>query len=114
MGSIGAGKTAANEISQEVLNEAVAHAEGFQGAVIDKDNQKIIIPFPKSMTEDILMQEGMLGNWYSSHGFDISFTVGDFEYTTKDSWNNYRAMTRHKGHKAFLRNRTIATITWVK
>ena len=98
-------------ISTSVLDQAVKFAEGFKGATIDVDNHLIVIPFSSNSSEDELMSEGMLGKWYVDHGFDISFNRGDLEYQTKGEFNS-RSMTKYRGHKANLRNRLIATITW--
>lgn len=77
----------------------------------DIDNHKIIIPFPSGVTEQDLMEPGMLGEWFKTKGFDISFRKGDMEYQTKGNFNT-ASMRKEKGHTAYLRNRLIMTVTW--
>lgn len=74
------------------------------------DGDEIRVALNSTDTEELLMSEGMLGRWFADRGYDVSFTRGDFEYTTKPEWTNYRGIERSKGHKAYLRNRLIMTI----
>lgn len=98
-------------IPETTLNQAIKFAEGIKHSTVDLNNHIIIIPFGSTSTEDILMSEGMLGKWFADNGFDIKFSRGDYEYQTQGEFN-HRSLTKYKGHKAFLRNRLIATITW--
>lgn len=99
-------------ISNEILIQAFNHAKSFKGHIIDESNHTIIIPFNKGITEQDVMDDGMIGKWFIDNGFHVSFEIRDFEYTTKDTWINYKGFTRSKGHKATLKNRLIATITY--
>ena len=97
---------------KEVIEQAVEFAKGFKGNRIDTEEHMIIIPFGKDTTEEEVMGEGMLGKWFADNGFDITFSTGDIEYMTKGGWMNYSGWVKESGHKAYLRNRLIATITW--
>ena len=74
------------------------------------DDDEIRVAFSASDTPESLMDEGMIGRWFADRGYDVSFHRGDFEYTTKPDWINYRGSIRSKGHTAYLRNRLIMTI----
>ena len=102
----------AMNLEKDVINQAVSFAETFKYSKIDLGNREIIIPFDKNITEEDVMAPGMIGRWYRDNGFDIEFTVGDYDYTTKDVWTNYKGWNRQSGHQAWLRNRLIATIHW--
>ena len=99
------------EISDATLQQAVAMVKSNRQAVVDLANHSIIVPCSSGVTEEDLMSEGMMGRWFEDHGFDVSFSTGDFEYTTKDQFNP-RSMSRSSGHKSYLRNRLIMKITW--
>ena len=101
----------ANTISKDILQKAIGFAESNKRSKIDLQNHIIQIPASAGVTEDLLMEDGMLGKWFVDNGFDVSFEVGDFEYTTKGEFN-VRSMRKSRGHTAYLRNRTIMTITW--
>ena len=98
-------------VDNQTVQMAVKHAERFKGNIIDLDNHKIIIPFSSGVTEQDLMEPGMLGEWFKSNGFDISFRNGDVEYQTKGNFNT-ASMRKEKGHTAYLRNRLIMTAIW--
>ena len=99
-------------MDNKILSEAVQHAEVFKGAMIDKDGRQIIIPFSKGITQEDVLSDTGLAKWYIDNGFNIAFTQGDYEYITKPQFINYRGAVIDKGHKALLRDRLIATITW--
>ena len=98
-------------VSKDIITKAVEFAEDFKGATIDLENHMITIPFASGVTEELVMEPGMLGDQFVQNGFDASFEINDVEYETKPEMN-YRSMTRTKGHKAYLRNRLIGTFTW--
>ena len=98
--------------AEDVLEQAINFASRFKGSQVDKANHVIIIPFSKGTTEEDLMEPGMLGAWFRDNGFDVEFSTGDMEYTTKPEWMNYRGWVQSKGHSAMLRNRTIGKFTW--
>lgn len=96
------------------LSIACNYATFYKGYTIDIENHIITIPFSKDHTENdipYIMQEGSIGKWYVDNGFNVSFEVRDVEYITKPIFEA-RSMTSYKGHKAYLRNRLVATITW--
>lgn len=99
-------------LAQEVINQGIDFVKTLPHTDIDLENHKIVVPFSKGTTEEDLMQEGMLGYWFVNHGFNVFFEYGDYEYTTKPTWTNYKGWNRASGHTAYLRNRTIMTITW--
>ena len=103
---------ASKEITPQVLLEVEDQIKPLKGSSIDRDNHVVTVVFPKGFTEDEVMQDGLLGTWFQDKGFDISFSQGDQEYTTQDSWRNYRGFVKEKGHKAYLRDRLIMTATW--
>lgn len=103
---------ASKEITPQVLFEAEEHIKGLKGSSVDRDNHIITVVFPKGFSEDDAMEDGTLGSWFRDKGFDISFSQGDHEYTTQDTWRNARGWSREKGHKAYLRDRLIMTATW--
>lgn len=78
---------------------------------LDFENNLLDIPLPVGVTESDLMSSYGLGKWFEDLGFDVSFRKGDFEYTTKPEWINYRGMRRSKGHTSYLRNRLIMTVS---
>ena len=78
---------------------------------LDYDNNVLEIPLSTGITEEEMLEPGMLGDWFKQKGFNVSFHTGDFEYTTKPTWINYRGSVQSKGHTAFLRNRLIMTVT---
>ncbi len=99
-------------LSSTVLHQAIDMIKCFDHTEYDVDNHRIVVPLSPGVTEDELMQDGMLGKWFVDHGFNLSFTVGNFEYTTKGTFNS-RAMRRENaGNTRYLRNRLIMTITW--
>jgi len=100
------------DISYTLLKQAMDMVKCFDHTEYDIDNHRIVVPLSPGTTKDDIMQEGMLGSWFVDHGFELSFTTGDFEYLTKGTLNT-RAMRREgAGNKRYLRNRTIMTITW--
>ena len=99
-------------MDKQIVAKAIEQIKVFKVADVDLDNKQMIIPFDKGITEEDVMSECGLGQWFVDNGFDISFVVGDYEYTTKAKFINYRGLVMDKGHKAFLRNRLIATVTW--
>lgn len=104
--------SSSNNISSDLLERAIDMVKCFDHTEYDIDNHRIVVPLSSGITEDDIMGEGMLGSWLTENGFDVSFTVGDFEYLTKGTLNT-RAMRREGvGNKRYLRNRTIMTITW--
>ena len=98
--------------SDDVIQKAVDFASDFKGSQVDLQNHVIIIPFSPGISEEFVMEPGMLGRWFADNGFNVEFSKGDVEYTTKPEWTNYRGLERSKGHKAFLRNRLIGKFTW--
>ena len=78
---------------------------------LDYDRNILEMPCSAGITESDMLAEGMLGDWFKQKGFNVSFRKGDFEYTTKPTWINYRGSVQSKGHTAYLRNRLIMTIT---
>lgn len=102
----------ATTISNDILKQAIQFAEGFKCCKIDRDNHIIIIPLDANMSYETFMKPGMIGDWFLQNGFDIEWSHGDVEYTTQPEWRNSRGWNRDSGHKAYLRNRDIATITW--
>lgn len=78
---------------------------------LDYDNNVLELPLSVGITEEEMMEPGMLGDWFKQKGFNVSFRTGDFGYTTKPTWINYRGSVQSKGHTAFLRNRLIMTVT---
>lgn len=104
--------SSSDNISYDVLKRAMDMVKCFDHTEYDIDNHRIVVPLSSGTTEDDVMSEGMLGSWLAENGFNLSFTVGDFEYLTKGTLNT-RAMRREgAGNKRYLRNRTIMTITW--
>ena len=103
---------AASEITPQVLSEVEDQIKSLRGSYIDRDNHVVVVPFPKGFTEEEVMQEGMLGDWFVKKGFQASFEQGDHEYITQPEWINYRGSVRSKGHKAYLRDRLIGKFTW--
>ena len=102
--------------TEEVLRKALELAFEFvvggdKGTTIDRENRAITYVCHKGVDKDMLMQEGMLGDWFIKHGFNIDFEVRDVEYITKGTFD-YHSLTNYRGHKAYLRNRTVMTITW--
>ena len=99
------------EISKDVLNQAIEFAEQTPHSEIDLPNKTLRMIFDSKSTADDLMEPGMLGDWFVKNGFNVDFEKRDVEYTTKDRWVNYwkGSIT---GHKAYLRNRLVMTITW--
>lgn len=98
-------------ISDDILNQVVNFVEGFKGSTVDLSNHVIMIPFRSDATIDEIMSEGMLGDWFVSNGFDVSFEVKDVQYITKGEFNA-RSMTKYKGRVAYLRDRLVMTVTW--
>lgn len=78
----------------------------------DEQARRIRVVMPKNIEESDIMDDGMIGSWLVEHGFEVSFEKGDWEYTTNPTVINSRGMYSQKGHKAYLRNRVIMTITW--
>ncbi len=70
----------------------------------------VLIACPKGITQEDMLEDGYLGNYFVNEGFVVTFSTGDFEYTTKPACYNYRGAGYFKGHKAYLRNRLIMTI----
>ncbi len=103
---------ASKEITPQVLREVEDQIKLLRGSSIDRDNHIVTVVFPKGFSEDEAMEDGMLGSWFKDKGFNVSFSQGDYEYTTQDTWRNARGWNREKGHKAYLRDRLIMTATW--
>ena len=78
---------------------------------LDYDQDILELPCPVGITKEDMLAEGMLGDWFIQRGFNVDFYTGDFEYTTKPTWINYRGSVRSKGHTAYLRNRVIMRVT---
>ena len=100
------------DISYSTLKQAMDLVKCFNHTEYDIDNHRIVVPLSPGNTEDELMQDGMLGKWLVDNGFDVSFTAGDFEYTTKGTFNARAMRKENAGNKRYLRNRLIMTITW--
>lgn len=100
------------KITKEILKQAIAFAESNKRSFIDLDNHVIVIPLDRGLSKAVYMQEGMLGDWFEKNGFSISWSHGDYEYNTQSDWRNSYGWNRSSGHKAILRDRDIATITW--
>ena len=99
-------------MTDEILKRAVEFAEkGEKGTTIDLENRRIVFVMWKNVTEEKLMAEEMLGDWYKKNGFNLAFEVRDVEYMTKGTFDAH-SCTNYRGHKAYLRNRTVMTITW--
>jgi len=101
-----------NIISGEVLHKAYTLAYNRKGFIFDDANKYMEIPFDKGVTEDLVMEDGMLGKWLVDNGFSVRFEVKDVPYQTKGGWLNYRGLERYKGHEAYLRNRLVAIVEW--
>lgn len=78
----------------------------------DEQAHQIRVVMPKNAEESDIMDDGMIGSWLVEHDFEVSLERGDWEYMTNTTALNRRAATYQKGHKAYLRNRIIMTITW--
>lgn len=102
----------ASSISADTLKQAVEFAKSFKGYQIDESNHIIVIPLARGLSKETFMKSGMIGDWFLQNGFDISWSHGDVEYITQPEWRNSRGWNRASGHKAYLRDRDIATITW--
>ena len=101
-------------MDQLTLSLAIEYAKKFRCNTIDIEKHIITIPFSPSVNESaipVLMSGIGIGKWYADNGFNISFETRDVEYMTKPIFET-RSMTSYKGHKAYLRNRLVATITW--
>ena len=99
------------EISRDVLNQAIEFVEQNPHSEIDLPNKTLRMVFDSKSTAEDLMEPGMFGDWFVKHGFNVDFEKRDVEYMTKDRWVNwYKGST--PGHKAYLRNRLVMTITW--
>ena len=96
----------------EILERAFEFAEGGdKGTTIDKVNRVITYVCGKNVTASMLMEEGMLGDWFIKNGFKVAFERRDVEYTTKPTFDCH-SCTTYRGHKAYLRDRIVMTITW--
>ena len=110
-------------LKESVTESDIAYAvewakTAYKKSKIDLDNKKIVIPLsgiPKGESfeeiEDEIMSEGYIGHKLEEMGFNVSLSLGDFEYTTNGEFNP-RSMIKYKGHKSYLRNRVIMTVTW--
>ena len=99
-------------MTDEILKKAFELAEnGDKGTVIDRENKIITLVCCKGATERMLMEEGMLGHWLVMHGFALRLERRDVEYMTKGTFDCH-SCTSYRGHKAYLRNRVVMTITW--
>lgn len=103
---------ASNDLDPEMILKIKEMIKRLKGSWIDEENHVITVVFPKGTTKEDAMEDGMLGAWFRDNGFDYVFEQGDYEYTTQDTWRNYRGWDREKGHKAFLRDRLIGRFTW--
>ena len=99
-------------LDKDIIKQAVEFVRCFRGCHVDIPNCTIVVPLDAGMSKEQFMAEGMLGDWFIQHGFDISWSHGDHEYETQPEWRNSYAWNRNKGRKAYLRDRDIATITW--
>lgn len=95
----------------DIRSDLEALLKGRKYYNLDYDNDILEIPCSAGITEDEMLEDGMLGDWFKQKGFNVSFRKDDFEYTTKPTWINYRGSVQSKGHTAYLRNRLIMTIT---
>ena len=99
-------------LEADILKRAFEYAGGGdKGTTIDRENQVITYVCCKGATQRMLTEEGMLGDWFIKNGFNVDFEVRDVEYVTKGTFD-YHSVTNYRGHKAYLRNRTVMTITW--
>lgn len=87
-------------MSREIILKAVELTNTIKHAVIDIENNKMVLPMPKGITEAEMMEDGMMGKWFADNGFTISFKICDFAYQPR-----YR-------HTSYLRNRLVMTVTW--
>lgn len=99
-------------VDLENLKKAFEYAEGGEkGTTIDKENHIITFVCCKGATRTMLTEEGMLGDWFIKNGFGVTFEQRDVEYMTKGTFDCH-SCTNYRGHKAYLRNRIVMTITW--
>ena len=99
-------------MADEVLKRAFELAEnGDKGTVIDRENRVITLVCCKGATERMLMEEWAIGYWFAVHGFGIRLERRDVEYITKPTFDCH-SCTSYRGHKAYLRDRVVMTITW--
>jgi len=106
-----------NTIPDDIIKTAIAYADnGDKGTIVDKVNHRIEFVCCKGASESLLMTEGMLGDWYVKNGFNVSFEIKDVPYDTKArlrSGCRFGALGSNvPSHTAYLRNRTVMTITW--
>jgi hypothetical protein len=99
-----------SNIPHDVIKKACDFAYGFKQSVVDTNNRKIVIPYPSGMTVEDINSPGMLGAWFTEHGFNSEYEVRDFEYETKNGTNTFGGGWRPK--KSYLRNRLVGTYTW--
>lgn len=98
-------------VSYEDVKKACEFANRFKQSVVDVKNKKIVIPYSPGMTEKEITSPGMMGAWFTEHGFNSEYEVRDFEYTTLSGFVTYTGI---KPKKAYLRNRLVGTYTWQK
>ena len=99
-------------LTDETLKRAFAFAEGGdKGTTIDKVNRVITYVCDKHVTVSMLMDDEMLGDWFVKNGFKVAFERRDVEYITKGTYDSH-SCTSYRGHKAYLRDRIVMTITW--
>jgi hypothetical protein len=99
-------------MTEQILKRAFEFAEnGDKGTVIDRENRIITLVCCKGATKEMLMEEWGLGYWFIQNGFNVEFEQRDIEYTTKGTFDCH-SCTSYRGHKAYLRNRVVMTITW--
>jgi len=98
--------------TDEVLKRAFEYAKcGDKGTTIDRENHVIVYVLCKGATIDGLCDEGGLAHWFLINGFGVRLEVKDVEYTTKGTYDSH-SCTSYRGHKAYLRDRIVMTITW--
>ena len=100
-------------MEKSILLNACNYAKEFKGNTVDIENRIITMPFSKGFTMDDISwfsEQGLI-HWYINNGFNVSFDVHDVEYYTKATVTS-RSLIYNKPHKAYLRNRLVATITW--
>lgn len=99
-------------ISPADLKTAVELVKSNSYAKIDLQNHIIVYPCSAGISEQDLLDEGMLGKWFIDHGFNVEFDVRDYEYKTKGTFNVRSMRKEGAGNTRYLRNRTVMTITW--
>jgi hypothetical protein len=99
-------------ISPADLKTAVELVKSNNYAKIDLQNHIIVYPCSTGISEQDMLDEGMLGSWFVEHGFNVEFDVRDYEYKTKGTFNVHSMRKEGAGNTRYLRNRTVMKITW--